>query len=59
MIRLYIVLLATFGCFVGLSLLSVHFHSIAHTAFNIGSFGVTWILLGTCLTGYAALKVSK
>lgn len=59
MVRFIIVLLATFGGFVGLSVLAGRFPTLAHTVFNISTFAVTWVVIGTCLTGYAALKVSK
>lgn len=59
MIRFIIVLLATLGGFVGLSVLASHFPTLAHQVFAISTFSVTWVVLGTCATGYAALKVSK
>lgn len=59
MIRFIIVLLATFGGFVGLSVAAGKFPTLAHTVFNISTFGVTWVIIGTCVTSYAALKVSK
>lgn len=59
MIRFIIVLLATFGGFVGLSVAASKWPTLAHQVFAISTFSVTWVIIGTCVTGYAALKVSK
>lgn len=59
MIRFIIVILAMFGGYIGFSILASKYPIISHHVFNIGGFDVTWLIIGTCVIGYTAIKVSK
>jgi hypothetical protein len=59
MIKFIVVVLACIGAFFGLAILSGHVPQISHTAFNISTFQVTWLMLGVCATGFVSYKVCK
>lgn len=59
MIRLIVILAATLGAFFGCVMLSSKFPALAASAFTVGGFGITWVMLGCVGVGYAAVKVTK
>ncbi len=56
MIRLFVIVLATIGGFI---LLGHFFPSLRTTAFALGTFGVTWLMLLTIGVSGLAYKVTK
>ena len=56
MIRLIVVLAATFGVGVALALF---FPAMREVAFNVSRFGITWVMLASAATCFAAVKVTK
>lgn len=56
MMKLFLLALLAFGAFLAMG---IFFPSSTHTAFTVGGYHITWIILGVCgvtFLGYKAIK---